>query len=80
MTGQCIIRGCEELGVCLDDKNYTKWALDLPDLNVVIGKELPRELWYCQAHAKDYLFPIIDSIYGNTVSDILADCKAEGIL
>lgn len=75
-TGPCIVRTCEELGVILDDRNYTKWNADL----FKEPTEANREIWYCQEHAKQYLFPIIDNIAGNTMDSILKDFKKDGML
>ena len=76
-TAPCILAGCEALGVCLDNKNYTKWNADL-------FKEVPatseREIWYCSEHAAEYLFPVIDAQLGFTSDAILKDFSKDGML
>lgn len=75
-TAPCVLRGCENLGVCLDNKNYTKWNADL----FVESDATPgREIWYCSEHAAEYLFPIIDAQAGFTVDAILKDFRKDGM-
>jgi len=76
-TSPCVLKGCEELGVILDDRNYTKWNADL------FIDEYPssgREIWYCSTHAQEYLFPLIDAALGNTVDAMLKDFSKDGML
>ena len=75
-TGPCVVRSCEELGVCLDDRNYTKWNADLFK-EPTAGE---REIWYCQEHARQYLFPLIDRLAGNSLEPILKEFKKDGML
>lgn len=93
-TGQilypCIIKGCNETGVCLDFNNYTQKqagiVLDLfADDEALedaanLDPEISREVWYCNEHAIKYLFPIIDVVAGNTSFHILRDFVEEGIM
>lgn len=39
----------------------------------------PPEYWLCQAHAEEYLWPIIDSSVGYTKEALLKDFRDEGV-
>ena len=75
-TAACVLEGCEALGVCLDDKNFTKWN---HDLFKPIEASSDREIWYCQEHAIEYLFPLIDAQSGFTTDAILRDFSKDGM-
>lgn len=86
----CVVKGCPYTPVCLDDKGYTlpkgsaevsafdgHWA---PVFEMREGLEDAREIWYCREHAVQFLFPLIDQAKGNTMTDIMKDFAAEGML
>ena len=84
-TPTCIVVGCEVPAVCLDTKNYTQRrglvSKGAEELELALA-EAPegREIWYCEHHAKMYLFPIIDVVVGNTMDTILSDFKEEDLI
>ena len=78
-THPCIVLGGQTDAVCRDRRNYTKWALQDGDIPSN-GEDIEgREIWYCQAHATDYLFPVIDRAVGNTTQRIIKDFRWDGM-
>ena len=73
----CIVRGCPGEPVCLDNANYTKYRDNLPF--AAIDEALEREIWFCNEHAVQFLFPLIDAKYNNTTDALIADFKKEGL-
>jgi hypothetical protein len=69
----CIV--CRQPGACWDMNNRTQKAN--PELFDAL-KGAPREIWYCDRHAREYLFPAIDAANGNTCDDIVRDLKRDG--
>ncbi|MGE3341544.1 MAG: hypothetical protein AB7J46_06645 [Candidatus Altimarinota bacterium] len=83
-SGPCVVRGCIEPGVCLDEKNYTQRRSELT-AGLFEDEEffdLPenRQIWFCNAHAVKYLFPIIEQLAGNSVGNILNDFADDGLM
>lgn len=86
-SGPCSVKGCPEDGVCLDTKNYTQSRSDLlPDdlfkdsIDQDVEQENQRKVFFCVPHAVKYLFPLIDSAFGNTTGKILEDFRADEMM
>ena len=82
-SGPCVIRGCEENGVCLDEKNYSQrkseLSYSLEDDDEFDIKD-NRQIWFCNEHAKKHLHPIIDFLAGNSFDQILEDFADDDLL
>ena len=82
LVKKCIVKSCPYEPVILDAKSLTKWrdddgfALFDVDEEMLDGQQM--ETWFCLEHARDYLFPLIDQMAGNTTGQILKEFKHEG--
>lgn len=86
MDRTCIVKGCSQDPVCQDTKNYVKYRSQDPlsgsgpsfdyDEGALEGD---REIWFCQEHAKDFLFPLIEQACGYTTQAIVQESVKQGL-
>lgn len=75
MSNECVIQGCAEPAVCLDEKGRS-WA-GLVHAQIKEGER--QGIHYCLKHAKEFLFPFIDEYSGNSVEGLVQAFKTDGV-